>query len=134
MTQPFYRQPFQERPIMDKKSVYILLLAAGRYASSRSKEDRAVMFSVGRDFWKDFPAFLMEMKEAIQAGRSRDFLNQGDIKHMYALLFMSIMNGLDTDHLNRVGGALFAAASPRKAAPSRKTSGAGHGTRALAAR
>lgn len=113
---------------MDNKSVYLLMLAAGRYARSRSEEDRAVMFSLGNDFWKDFPAFLLEMKEAIRAGRSGDFLKQGDVKHMYALLFVSIVNGLGTDYLDKVGGALLAAASPDKArTPGKRRTAASNG-------
>lgn len=105
---------------MNPESVHTLMLAAARYASSRSSEDRALMLSVGSDFWKDFPAFLVEMKQAIQSGRSRDFLRQGDIKHMYALMFVSILNGLGADYLDRVGGALLAAATPPRRQSSRK--------------
>lgn len=104
---------------MNNESLHLLMLAAGRYASSRSKEDRAVMLSIGSDFWNGFPAFLLEMKAAIQAGHSKEFIRQDDVKHMYALLFVSILNGLDRDYLNRVGGALLAAASANKARPSR---------------
>lgn len=118
---------------MNKESLHILMLAAGRYASSRSSEDCALMLSVGSDFWNGFPAFLMEMKSAIRAGRSKDFLRQDDVKHMYALLFMGILNGLDRDYLNKVGGALFAAASPRKAGPGKKMREHDRNTRALAA-
>lgn len=118
---------------MNKESLHTLMLAAGRYASSRSSEDRALMLSVGSDFWNGFPAFLLEMKSAIQTGHSKDFLRQDDAKHMYALLFMSILNGLDRDYLNKVGGALFAAASPRKAAPGKKLRGDDRNARALAA-
>ena len=98
-----------------------LMLAAWLYANSRSKEDRAIMLSLGNSFWDSFPAFLMEMKEAIQAGRSKDFLKQDDVKHMYALLYVSILNGLDHDYLNKVGGALLAAALPGKPKSAKRT-------------
>jgi hypothetical protein len=91
-----------------------LLLAAWLYANSRSEPDRALMLAVGNSFWDGFPAFLMEMKRAIQAGRSVGFLKQDNVKHMYALLYVSILNGLDADYLEKVGGALLAAASPGK--------------------
>jgi hypothetical protein len=132
--QPIRRSFLQERPTMDKESVYLLMLAAGRYAGSRSEQDRAVMLSVGNDFWKGFPAFLAEMKTAIQEGRSRAFLRQDDVKHMYALLFVSILNGLDSAYVNKVGGALLAAASPRKAGPFKKMRGADRNTRTQAER
>jgi hypothetical protein len=119
---------------MDKQSIHILMLAAGRYASSRSEQDRAVMLSVGNDFWKGFTSFLVEMKAAIQEGRSREFLRQDSVKHMYALLFVSILNGLDSAYVNKVGGALFAAASPHKADGLQKMQGTMRSTRTLAAR
>jgi hypothetical protein len=126
------RFTLKERLNMNKESLHTLMLAAGRYASSRSSEDRALMLSVGSDLWNGFPAFLMEMKSAIQTGRSKDFLRQDDAKHMYALLFMSILNGLDRDYLNKVGGALFAAASPRKAGAGKKLREHDRNARALA--
>jgi hypothetical protein len=99
---------------MNPESLHTLMLAAARYASSRSGEDRALMLSVGNEVWKDFPAFLTEMKRAIQSGRSREFLRQEDVKHMYALMLLSIASGLGSDYLDRVGGALSAAAAPDK--------------------
>ncbi len=104
---------------MKNECAHTLMLAAGRYAGSRSKEDRALMLAVGSGFWSDFPAFLAEMKEAFRHGRGRDFLRQDDAKHMYALLFVSILNGLDSGYLDKVGGALLAAALPGKARSAR---------------
>lgn len=98
-----------------------LLMAAWLYANTRSPQDRAVMLSLGNSFWDGFPSFLLEMKDAIKSGRSGEFLKQDDVKHMYALLFMSILNGLDSDHLNKVGRSLLSAASPGKARSSKGT-------------
>lgn len=88
-----------------------LLLAAWLYANTRSKEDRALMLAVGNDAWDGFPGFLLEMNQAVRTGHSKNFLRQDDVKHMYALLFVSIMNGLDANYLDKVGGALLDAAS-----------------------
>lgn len=98
-----------------------LLLAAWVYANTRSPQDSDVMLSLGSRFWNDFPSFLSEMKSAVMAGRSKDFIKQGNVKHMYALLFVSILNDLDADYLDRVGSALLAAvpANPVKA-PSKR--------------
>lgn len=100
--------------------VHTMMLAAARYAGSRSKEDRALMLAVGSSFWSDFPAFLVEMKEAFRRAPGKDFLRQDDVKHMYALLFVSILNGLDSGYLNRIAGALLAAALPDKGSSARQ--------------
>lgn len=119
---------------MDKESIHLLMLAAARYAGSRSPEDRAVMLSIGSEFWEDFPVFLSQMKRAVKAGHGRDLLRQDNAKHMYALLFVSILNGLDTAYLNKVGGALMAAALPgRRSSNSTEMRRAAQGRRALAA-
>lgn len=95
---------------MTEQSLHVLKLAAKRYASSRSLESRMAMLAVGSLLWEGFPDFLVEMKEAIQSGRSKEFLRQDDLKHMYALLFVGTLNGLDADSLAKVSGALFDAA------------------------
>lgn len=118
---------------MDKESIHLLMLAAGRYAGSRSPEDRAVMLSIGSELWEDFPVFLSQMKRAVKAGHGRDLLRQDNAKHMYALLFVSILNGLDTAYLNKVGGALMAAALPGRGSNTGEMRRAAQGRRALAA-
>lgn len=118
---------------MDKESTYLLMLAAARYACSRSPADRAAMLSVGREFWEDFPAFLVQMKHAIAAGHGRRLLRQDNVKHLYALLFVGILNGLDAAYLNKVGGALLAAAMPAGGSVPKKMRAAERGHRILPA-
>lgn len=100
---------------MSEKSLHILMATARRYASSRSLENRLAMLAVGSVLWEGFPDFLMEMKRAIQSGRGREFLRRDDIKHLYALLFVGVSNGLDANSLKKVDGALLDAASRTQA-------------------
>lgn len=100
---------------MTEQSLYILKLAAKRYASSRSLENRIAMLAIGSILWEGFPDFLVEMKEAIQAGHGKEFLRRDDIKHLYALLFVGTLNGLDADSLAKISGALHDAADQPQA-------------------
>lgn len=123
---PALRTPNREGPSMDQQSIHLLMLAAGRYAGSRSPQDRAAMLSVGSECWDDFPVFLLQMKRALKAGRAGELLRQDNAKHMYALLFVSILHGLDAAYLDKVGGALLAAAMPpRRRVPRETPTGAG---------
>lgn len=95
-----------------------LLMAAWVYANTRSPQDSELMLKLGSRFWDDFPSFLMHMKSAITSGRSKDFIKQGNAKHMYALLYVSILNDLDAAYLDKVGSALLAtvpAMQPKRA-------------------
>ncbi len=122
---PALRTRNREDPTMDPQSIHLLMLAAGRYAGSRSPQDRAVMLSVGGECWDDFPVFLLQMKRALKAGRAGELLRQDNAKHMYALLFVSILHGLDVAYLDKVGGALLAAAAPSRRRAPRKARVAG---------
>jgi hypothetical protein len=101
---------------MNNQSLHILMLAAKRYIRNRTLENRIAMLAVGSVLWDGFPDFLADMKEAIQAGGGKEFLKPGDIKHMYALLFVGILNGLDAESLDKVSGALLDAADQTQSA------------------